>query len=192
MIAPTSGERDYDVVALVGSLRSGSFNRMLFNNVRRLAPANMAITELTGWDGWPSLDVDLLNDGMPDAVSAMAQRIAESDAVLFVSPEYNYSIPGGLKNGIDWLSRVSPQPFAGKAVGIMGASAGAIGTARMQYHLRQVLVFLDGHPVNKPEVMVGRAAKEFDDDGHLVSEFYRTQVTEMLESLARQADRFTN
>lgn len=190
MIDPTRGARHYDVVAFVGSLRSGSYNRMLFNNVRRLSPANMAISELTGWDEWQTLDVDLLNDGIPDAVTAMAQRIAESDAVLFVSPEYNYSIPGGLKNGIDWLSRVSPQPFTSKVVGIMGASTGAIGTARMQYHLRQVLVFLDGHPVNKPEVMVGRAAGEFDGEGRLVSEFYRTQVTELLENLARQADRF--
>ena len=95
MIDPTRGARHYDVVAFVGSLRSGSYNRMLFNNVRRLSPANMAISELTGWDEWQTLDVDLLNDGIPDAVTAMAQRIAESDAVLFVSPEYNYSIPGG-------------------------------------------------------------------------------------------------
>lgn len=192
MTAGDSVKRHRNIVALVGSLRRDSYNRMLFNAALELAPPEMTITELTGWQQWPLLNLDEVADGMLEPVTQMARQITESDGVLFVSPEYNYSIPGGLKNTIDWLSRVDPQPFAGKAVGLMGAATGAVGTARMQYQLRQTLVFLDGHPINKPEVMVARAAEAFDGNGTLINEFYRTQVAQLLEALAGQADRFVS
>ena len=130
MTAEDSVKRHRNIVALVGSLRRDSYNRMLFNAALELAPPEMTITELTGWQQWPLLNLDEVADGMLEPVTQMARQITESDGVLFVSPEYNYSIPGGLKNTIDWLSRVDPQPFAGKAVGLMGAATGAVAPAR--------------------------------------------------------------
>lgn len=186
------GKRDLNMVAFVGSLRRDSYNRQLLNNAVELAPPGMRIDELVGWGRWPLLDTDELADGMPEHVADTAARIANSDGVIFVCPEYNYGIPGGLKNAIDWLSRVAPQPFAGKAIAVMGASIGRVGTARMQYQLRQTLVCLDGQPINKPEVMVAQAAEAFDADGTLVNEVYRVQVARLLEALGVQARRFSS
>jgi len=96
-------------------------------------------------------------------VQAAQQKILAADGVVFASPEYNYSVSGVLKNAIDWLSRLTPQPFAGKPMAVFGASGGPLGTARAQYHLRQMMVFLDGRFVNKPEVMIGAAQTKFVD-----------------------------
>ena len=93
-----------------------------------------------------------------------------ADGIVLVSPEYNYGISGVLKNAIDWLSRATPQPFAAKPVALFGASMGILGTARAQYQLRQTLIFLDGRPVNKPEVMIGQAQAKFGADGALNDE----------------------
>jgi chromate reductase len=100
----------------------------------------------------------------------LCQQIRNADALLFATPEYNYSIPGVLKNAIDWVSRVPDQPFAGKAAAIMGASRGALGTARAQYHLRQVGVYLDLKFLNRPEIMISHAADRFDAQGKLSHE----------------------
>lgn len=107
--------------------------------------------------------------------------------MLFVTPEYNYSVPGGLKNAIDWLSRLSPQPFAGKPAAVMGASIGMLGTARMQYHMRQIGVFLDLHFINRPEVMVGQAAGRVDEAGHLNDDRTREFIAGLVRSLADAA-----
>jgi len=184
---------DLKIAAIVGSLRKDSFNRMLFNAAVDLAPANMTITEVTGWDRWPILDMDLVGaNGYPADVAAAGQVVAHADGVLFVSPEYNYSVPGGLKNAIDWLSRLQPQVFAGKAAAIMGASGGPVGTARMQYHLRQILVFLDVNPVNRPEVMLGKASTAFDANGALTNDVTASLVYQLLVNLAEQSRRFSD
>ena len=103
--------------------------------------------------------------------------------MLFASPEYNYSMPGVLKNAIDWVSRTPAQPFAGKPVAMMGASTSLLGAARAQYHLRQTLVFLDASPINKPEVFIAQAQTRFDEGGRLVDEATRGFVRSLIEAL---------
>ncbi len=175
----------FTVVGLVGSLRKDSFNRKLYNHIVDNAPADFEITEITGWGDWPILNQDDLAN-MPTEIAAAGEQLRDADAVIIVSPEYNFSVPGGLKNAIDWLSRVppAPGPFAGKPVLIAGASGGPVGTARMQYQLRQILVFLDAYPVNKPELMLGNAPQAFDEDGNLTNEVTADLVQQALVRLA--------
>lgn len=151
-----------NVVAFCGSLRKGSFNRMALHAFIERVPQGMKVEAIEFAD-WPIYDADLQAKGFPAAVEAAQRKILAGDGVVFASPEYNYSIPGGLKNAIDWLSRMTPQPFAGKPIALFGASGGPLGTGRMQYHLRQTMVFLDGRVVNKPEVMIGGAPAKFAD-----------------------------
>ena len=120
----------------------------------------------------------------------LKRRIRAADALLFVTPEYNYSIPGVLKNAIDWASRpYGDNAWSGKPAAIMGASIGGIGTARAQYHLRQVFVFLNVHPINEPEVMIGRAAEKFDAEGALTDGRTREAIRELLQNLVGWAER---
>jgi chromate reductase len=130
-------------VTLLGSLRQGSYNAAVASALPSLAPDGVTITALGSIAEFPHYDADLQAVGIPPAVLGMAAAIAAADSVIIVTPEYNYSVPGTLKNALDWLSRLSLQPFAGKPVAIQSASPGAIGGARAQYHLRQILVFLD-------------------------------------------------
>lgn len=175
------------LVGLSGSLRERSFNTALLHAAAEVAPAGTDVSVHT-FKGWPIYDADdQASTGIPAAVDAMAEEIRAADGVLIASPEYNYSIPGGLKNGIDWLSRVKNQPFAGKAVAILGASPGRLGTARMQYHLRQVFVFLDGRILNKPEVMVGGAAQLFDDNLVLTDKVTRGFIADQVSALLAAA-----
>ncbi len=153
------------VIAISGSLRRGSLNTALLREAQALAPADVQI-ELGDISDIPPFNSDIEPD-MPIAVTALVEQIRSADAVLIATPEYNYSIPGVLKNAIDWVSRGKPQPFAKKPIAIMGASKGVLGTARAQYHLRQVFVFLDGLVMNRPEVFVGGAGQKFDDNGTL-------------------------
>jgi chromate reductase len=145
-------------VSLLGSLRKASFNAALARALPSLAPEGVTVSALGSVGDFPLYDADLQAEGFPAPVLAMAEEIRKADGVLIVTPEYNYSVPGVLKNGLDWLSRLSPQPFAGKPVAIESASPGMLGGARAQYHLRQSLVFLDALVLNKPEVMVGQVA----------------------------------
>jgi len=184
---------DINVVAFVGSLRADSFNRKLYEAALAIAPEHIHITELTGWEDWPIFNADTMAKGFPDAVLAAGKVMTAADALVFVSPEYNYSIPGGLKNAIDWLSRIGnpgPTPFSLKPVAIMGASMGPVGTARMQYHLRQVMVFLDAHPINKPEIMLGSAQNNFDETGQLTNEVTVKLIGQLLDNLALHVARF--
>ena len=130
---------------------------------------------------------------MPPRVVELKRSIRAADAILLVTPEYNYSIPGVLKNAIDWASRpYGDNSWDGKPVAVMGASLGPLGTARAQYHLRQVFVFLNMHAVNKPEVMISAAAERFDEQGNLKDENTRKLIRRLLESLvewAQQLDR---
>jgi chromate reductase, NAD(P)H dehydrogenase (quinone) len=170
------------ILGIAGSLRRQSYNRAGLRAATQLVPegATVEIFELDGIPGFSEDD----EQNPPERVVELKRRIRESDAVLFVTPEYNYSIPGVLKNAIDWASRpYGDSAWSGKPAAIMGASVGVIGTARAQYHLRQVMVFLDMFPVNQPEVMIGAAHERFDSEGNLTDEVTREYVRRLLQSL---------
>ncbi len=170
------------VLGIAGSLRAGSYNRGLIEAAKELAPPSMSV-ESFDLTAIPIYNEDLRQAGLPGPVLALREAIATADALLIATPEYNYSIPGMLKNAIDWASRPPDQPFDKKPVAIMGASPGRLGTARAQYHLRQCFVFLNAFVINKPEVMVGGAADQFDDHGRLTDETTREFVAKLLVSL---------
>ena len=151
-------------VTLLGSLRKASFNASVARALPELAPEGVSITPLGSIGNFSHYNADVQDTGFPAPVLAMAEQIRAADGVIIVTPEYNYSIPGVLKNAIDWLSRVTPQPFSGKPVTIQTASPGMIGGARAQYHLRQSLVFLDAYVLNRPEVMIGQVAGKVDPE----------------------------
>ncbi len=154
---------DLNIAAICGSLRKGSFNRIVLNALPGLAPAGMRIAEAPPYAEFPPYNADVQNSsGFPAAVNALADALRAADGVLFVSPEYNFGIPGALKNAIDWVSRVPNQPFAGKPVALQSASTGAVGGARMQYDLRRSMMFLDAPTMNKPEIFIGNSAQRID------------------------------
>lgn len=172
-------------VTLLGSLRKASFNAGIARALPALAPEGATISTLGSVGDFPIYDADLQAEGFPPAVSAMGEAIRAADGVIIVSPEYNYSIPGGLKNAIDWLSRLPEQPFKGKPVLIQSASPGALGGARMQYQLRQCFVFLDARVFNAPEVMVGGAMAKFDkDSGDLTDQGTKDFIGKQLAAFA--------
>ncbi|MCC6105821.1 NADPH-dependent FMN reductase [Acetobacter sp.] len=176
-------------VTLLGSLRKASFNGIVARTLPDLAPEGITITPLGCISAFPHYNQDVQDAGFPEPVLAMAEQIRAADGVIVVTPEYNYSVPGVLKNALDWLSRVTPQPFAGKPLAIQTASPGAIGGARAQYHLRQSLVFLNAYVLNPPEVMIGQATGKFDTDrleltDQKTRDFLVTQITALAE-LAR-------
>jgi len=147
-----------------------------------LAPENVKL-EIFELDGIPMFNQDE-EQNPPEKVKQLKARIRAADAILLVTPEYNYSIPGVLKNAIDWASRpYGDNAWQGKPVAVMGASVGAQGSSRAQYHLRQVFVFLDMLPLNKPEVMIGNASQRFDEAGNLVDEDTKKHIRGLLESL---------
>ena len=148
-----------------------------------LAPEGMTIAQADISD-LPLYNEDVRAVAYPPTVDRFRRQIKEADAILFVTPEYNYSVPGVLKNAIDWASRPPDQPLGGKPGAIMGASPGALGTARGQYHLRQICVGVDVKLVNRPEVMIGQAAQRFDSEGRLTDEKTREMVGKLLVSLA--------
>ena len=172
-----------NVLGLSGSLREASLNSAALRAAAELAPAGMTVNRGT-IAGIPLYDEDLRGRGTPESVTMLAQAISSADAVLLATPEYNYSVPGVLKNAIDWLSRLDPQPFAGKPLAIMGASMGRLGTARAQYHLRQTFVYLNAMVLNQPEVMIGAAHTLVDDANNLTDETTRAHISGLLEALA--------
>jgi chromate reductase, NAD(P)H dehydrogenase (quinone) len=153
-----------NVVTICGSLRKNSWNRALLNALPGLAPAGMTFTETPSYRGFPLYDADLqASDGIPAGVTALGDAIRAADGVVIASPEYNWSIPGPLKNGLDWLSRLPEQPFKEKPVLIQSVTPGPLGGARMQYHLRMVMTFLNAFIFGTPEIFVGMAATKFDE-----------------------------
>jgi chromate reductase len=171
------------LLAIIGSLRRGSYNRMVLRAVLESLPEGVSISEAPIRDV-PLYDDDLRQErGYPEAVRRLREQIADADAVLFITPEYNFSVPGVLKNAVDWASRPPDQPFRDKPVAIMGASTGMIGTARMQYHLRQSMVFVEALPLARPEVMIPFAADKFDGEGRLIDERTRGAIRAQLEAL---------
>lgn len=157
-------ERAFDVVVICGSLRQGSYNRMVMNALPALAPEGLRIREGPLFNEFPLYNADIQNtSGFPEAVTALADTIRAADGVIFVTPEYNFGIPGPLKNAIDWVSRLKSQPFVGKPVAIQSASGGLLGGARMQYDLRRVLTSVDALILNKPEIFIGNCAQRIDN-----------------------------
>jgi chromate reductase len=176
---------DLHFVTLLGSLRKASVNGGLARALPALAPQDVEIASLGSVGAFPLYDADIQALGIPAAVEIMATEIKAADGVIVVTPEYNYSVPGVLKNAIDWLSRVTPQPFATKPVLIQSASPGALGGARAQYHLRQIFVFLDARVFNVPEVMVGGAYGKSDSaTGDLTDEGTKAFLGKQLAAFA--------
>jgi len=170
------------ILGIAGSLRRDSFNRAALRACRGLLPENAAL-DLFEIDGIPGFNQD--DERNPPAkVVELKKGIREADAILFATPEYNYSIPGVLKNAIDWASRPhGDSAWAGKPAAIVGASTGAFGTARAQHHLRQIMVYLDMHAVNQPEVLIANAAQRFDASGNLTDEPTKKIMRQLLENL---------
>jgi chromate reductase len=170
------------ILGIAGSLRRESYNRAALHAATQLVPedATLDIFELEGIPGFNQDD----EQHPPVKVVELKRRIREADAVLIVTPEYNYSVPGVLKNAIDWASRpYGDSAWSGKPAAIMGASMGTIGTARAQYHLRQMFVFLNMFPINQPEVMIGNAAERFDAQGNLTDETTKDFIRQLLRNL---------
>ena len=180
-------DKALNVITICGSLRKGSYNRMVMNLLPSWAPANLKISEAPPFSEFPLYNADIQNSsGFPAPVQTLADAIRAADGVIFVSPEYNYSIPGGLKNAIDWVSRLPNQPFANKPVTIISAAAGILGGGRMQYDLRRCMIFLDALTMNKPEVFIGGAMQKFDEkSGQLKDEQAAGFIKQQLAAFAK-------
>ena len=179
------------VLGVAGSLRAGSFNRSLLRSAVDLVPAGMEISTFDGLREIPPYDADVESQGDPTPVVAWKRAIAEADAVLFVTPEYNYGIPGLLKNAFDWASRpAGKSPLNRKPAGIMGVSGGNSGTARAQLALRQSCVFTETYAMLRPEVLVPRGAEKFDAQGRLTDERTQEAVRKFLVAFALWIERF--
>ena len=172
------------ILGIVGSLRKDSYNRFALKAAQELVPDGAVLSLIELYD-IPVFDQD--NEmALPATVLEFKRRILDADAILFATPEYNYSLPGGLKNAIDWASRPHGESaWTGKPAAMMGASVGSLGTARAQYHLRQILVTLNMPVVNQPEVMIGNAAQQFDQNGRLTDEPTRQCIQKLLGALVQ-------
>jgi chromate reductase len=153
-----------NVIAISGSLRKGSYNTALASQLPKWAPEGMSITMAPPWADLPTYNADDQNStGFPASATRLADAIRAADGVMIVSPEYNYGVPGGLKNAIDWVSRMKDQPFKDKPVALQSVAAGPLGGGRVQYQWRQIMVFLEAMTFLRPEVFVGMAASKFDE-----------------------------
>lgn len=169
------------ILGFAGSLRKDSYNRALLLAAQKLVPDGAEI-EIVDIGSFPLYNEDL-EASLPAAIADFKAKLVQADAILMVTPEYNYSISGVLKNALDWASRpYGSNSFDGKPVAIMGATSGTVGTARAQYHLRQICVFLNAYVLNKPEIMVSSVADKFKD-GELVDEKTKQKVREQLVAL---------
>ncbi|NUA32107.1 NAD(P)H-dependent oxidoreductase [Cupriavidus basilensis] len=171
-----------NIVGISGSLRQNSLNAMALRAVQRLAPTGMRI-HIADIRGIPLYDDDIYRAGCPDQVTELKDQLRCADAVLLASPEYNFSIPGVLKNTLDWISRPPDPVLSRKPVAIIGASTGRLGTARAQYHLRQVLQCMNCVTVSRPEVFIGEADKKFNEQGQLKDKETELQIADLLAAL---------
>lgn len=170
------------ILGIAGSLREGSYNRGTLRAAVELAPEGVEV-EAFDIAAIPPFNQDE-DQKPPEIVAELKRKIREADAILFATPEYNYSIPGVLKNAIDWASRpYGDSAWEGKPAAIMGASIGGIATARAQYDLRKMMVFLNMFPINRPEVMIGNCTDKFDEQGNLTDENSRKFISQMLDAL---------
>jgi chromate reductase len=172
-------------VGISGSLRKASWNTMLLNACSSLLPADVTMETASVADlplynadyDWPAVEQ------RPASVIQFRDILAKADGLVIVSPEYNYSIPGGLKNAIDWASRGTDSPMLNKAVALMGATPGLWGTVKMQFSFHSVFQFLNMRSVYKPEVLVNQAPKKFDENGNLTDDITKEMVRKQLEAL---------
>jgi chromate reductase len=170
------------IAGIAGSLRKGSMNKSALRAAAKLAPKG-TVLDIVDLEGIPGFNEDLEQNFPPPARDFKA-KVKAADAILIVTPEYNYSVPGVLKNAIDWASRpYGNSAWNAKPVAIMGASVGMLGTARAQYHLRQTFVFLNMFPLNQPEVMIANASEKFDEQGNLTDATTEAKIKELLEAL---------
>jgi chromate reductase len=171
-----------NILGIVGSLRKGSYNAATLRALQGLAPegTNVSLFDLAPI---PLYNEDVEKQGLPPSVAAFRQAIAQADAILIATPEYNYSIPGVLKNAIDWASRPPEQPFEGKPVALVGASPGFAGTTRAQHHLRQVFIYMNAQILHRPEVFIAAAHNKFDDQGNLTDDKTREQLQALMDAL---------
>ena len=174
--------RTIKILGFCGSLRAGSYNKAALRVAGEVLPADMTL-ETAEIGDFPLYNADVQAKGWPAPVERVAAQLKATDGILWVTPEYNFSVSGALKNAIDWLSRLTPQPFADKPVAMMGAAGGALGTGRAQYDLRKMCVFLDMHPLNKPEVFIGAAHTKFDAAGKLTDEPTREFIKQLMAAL---------
>ncbi|HXZ00250.1 MAG TPA: NAD(P)H-dependent oxidoreductase [Stellaceae bacterium] len=169
-------------LGISGSLRKASFNTAALRAAAELVPEGMTL-EIADIGDIPVYNEDVREKGYPPEVQEFREQIGAADALLFATPEYNYSISGVLKNAIDWASRPPNPPLIGKPVGIMGATGSLWGTTRAQYHLRQCFVFLNMFPVNKPEVLIAQAPNKFDAAGKLTDQQTRDIIAQLMVAL---------
>ena len=183
MTTEATKRRPIHVLGFAGSLRRASFNRSALRASGEMLPEGMTL-EIFDLAEIPLYNGDVEAQGFPEGVVRFKERVAAADALLISTPEYNYSIPGVLKNAIDWMSRpADTMPCSGKPIAIMGAAMGMLGTARAQFALRQVCVFTNMLPLNRPEVLIPRAHEKFDADGRLTDEDSRRHIRKLLEAL---------
>ena len=175
-----------NVLTICGSLRKGSYNAMVQRALPALAPEGMTLKPAPSFAEFPLYNADIQNStGFPGPVNTLAEAIRAADGVIFCTPEYNFGIPGGLKNAIDWVSRLPNQPFAGKPIALQSASAGPWGGGRVQYDMRRSMVFLDAFTLNKPEIFIGNSATRFDEKtGELKDEATRGFIKQQLAAFA--------
>src|SRR5579884_3349582 len=178
-----SDAKPVSILGICGSLRRGSYNMAALRTAIELRPPGVTVT-VADIAQIPLYNEDVRAQGFPPPVETLRAQIKAADALLFACPEYNYSMSGVLKNAIDWASRPPDQPFAGKPAAIIGAAAGMAGSARAQGDLRRSMVFLDMHPLNKPEVLIGQAQTKFDTEGRLTDEVARNLIRDLMVNLA--------
>ena len=178
-------EKPLHFAVMVGSLRKGSFNAAIARALPALAPEGVTIEPLPSVGKFPLYNHDVQDNGFPLIVTATAEAIRKADGVIIVTPEYNHSIPGVLKNAIDWISRSPNQPFAGKPIALESASTGLYGGVRAQLHLRHVFVYLDGRVLNKPEVIIPQVNTKIDPaTGELTDPATRGFIADQLKAFA--------
>ncbi|UPK38254.1 NAD(P)H-dependent oxidoreductase [Bradyrhizobium sp. 186] len=172
-----------EILAICGSVRAGSFNAMVVRTLPLLAPAGMKIVAAPSIESVPTYNADLQANGFSNVVLQIGDAIHKADGVIIVTPEYNYSIPGILKNAIDWVSRLPDQPFKNKPIALQSASQGVLGGVRAQYHLRQILVFVEGLVLNKPEVFISGVQNKADaSHGELTDGSTRDLIKQQLHA----------
>jgi chromate reductase len=174
---------NYQFVAISGSLRKESYNTKVLKVAQKLAPKHIVIEHLSIADT-PMYNFDLFEKVRPDNIDKLSNAIKTADALIIVTPEYNYSIPGVLKNTIDFLSKHPDKPFNNKAVGIISASPSLLGGVRAQYHLRQILVAINAMTMNIPEVVITEVDKKFDKDGNMTDEKTKAFIKKFIGALA--------
>lgn len=177
-----------DIVGICGSTRGLSLNRMALQLAGQCMPEGMQLTVLE-WDSVPPFNADVWEQGFPASVVQLRDRIRQADGVVIGTPEYNFSVPGMLKNLLDWLSRGEDQPFACKPVAILSAATGPLGGARVQYDLRKILLFMNAQVLIKPEVFIGHAAQKFDVQGDCVDAATRSFVSAQMQALQQWVKR---